>query len=287
MKLLVDIGNRRLKWATATAAGALDGRAGVLEYPDPNDAPADPNGLGGLPGLAAQLAALDPPTSVWVSCVAAPESGRAVAEYARGAWSLAPIFVTAQKQQAGIVNGYPHAASLGSDRWAALVAAGELFPRQPVIVVDAGTAVTVDLLDGAGLFRGGVIFPGVHAMQFALGAHTENITGAESRAESRVESRAENAAYGGAADVAGLVNAVATDTHEAVAAGALLAVAGGINLAVARQRAALQTDCRVVATGGDAGRVARLLATEVSAKLRIEPQLVLQGLAVISRESAR
>ena len=282
MKLLVDIGNRRLKWATATAAGALDGRAGVLEYSDPNDAPADPNGLGGLSGmsgLAAQLAALDPPTSVWVSCVGAPESGRAVAEYARGAWSLAPVFVTAQKQQAGIVNGYPHAASLGSDRWAALVAAGELFPRQPVIVVDAGTAVTVDLLDGAGLFRGGVIFPGVHAMQSALGAHTENIAGAESRAE--------NAACGGAADVAGPVNAVATDTHEAVAAGALLAVAGGINFAVARQWAALQTECRVVATGGDAGRVAPLLATEVSAKLRIEPQLVLQGLAVISRESAR
>ena len=276
MKLLVDIGNRRLKWATATAAGTLDGRAGVLEYSSPpNDAPADPNGLSGLPGLAAQLAALDPPTSVWVSCVAAPEPGRAVAEYARGAWSLAPVFVTAQKQQAGIVNGYPHATSLGSDRWAALVAAGELFPRQPVIVVDAGTAVTVDLLDGTGLFRGGVIFPGVHAMQFALGAHTENITGAE------------NAACGGAADVAGQVNAVATDTHEAVAAGALLAVAGGINFAVARQRAALQTECRVVATGGDAGRVAPLLATEVSAKLRIEPQLVLQGLAVISRESAR
>ena len=284
MKLLVDIGNRRLKWATATAAGALDGRTGVLEYSDP---PADPNGLGGLSGLAAQLAALDPPTSVWVSCVAAPESGRAVAEYARGAWSLAPVFVTAQKQQAGIVNGYPHAASLGSDRWAALVAAGELFPRQPVIVVDAGTAVTVDLLDGAGLFRGGVIFPGVHAMQFALGAHTENITGAESRAESRVESGAGNAACGAAADVAGPVNAVATDTHEAVAAGALLAVAGGINLAVARHWAALQTECRVIATGGDAARVAPLLATEVSAKLRIEPQLVLQGLAVISRESAR
>ena len=278
MKLLVDIGNRRLKWATATAAGALDGRAGVLEYSGPpNDAPADPNGLGSLSdlsGLAAQLAVLDPPTSVWVSCVAAPEPGRAVAEYARGAWSLAPVFVTAQKQQAGIVNGYPHAASLGSDRWAALVAAGELFPRQPVIVVDAGTAVTVDLLDGTGLFRGGVIFPGVHAMQFALGAHTENITGAE------------NAACG-AADVAGSVNAVATDTHGAVAAGALLAVAGGINLAVARQWAALQTDCRVIATGGDAGRVAPLLATEVSAKIRIESQLVLQGLAVISRESAR
>lgn len=279
MKLLVDIGNRRLKWATASAAGDLDGRSGALAYPGaPNGVHVDTNGL---PGLAAQLASLGRPASVWVSCVAGPEPGRAVAEYARGAWSLAPVFVAAQKQQAGIVNGYPHPASLGSDRWAALVAAGELFPRQPVIVVDAGTAVTVDLLDGAGLFRGGVIFPGVYAMQSALGAHTENITG------DSAENSAENAACGGAADLAGQVNAVATDTHGALAAGALLAVAGGINLAVARQRAALQTDCRVIATGGDAGRVAPLLATEVSARIRIEPQLVLQGLAVISKESAR
>ena len=261
MKLLVDIGNRRLKWATTNCDGAfdehaldghsLDGYSGVVEY----DA-------GGAPALSAQLAPLDRPESVWVSCVARAEIKQAVAEYTRSAWSLRPVFIAARKQQGGIVNGYPHPAALGSDRWAALVAARELFSHQPVIVVDAGTAVTVDLLDPAGFFLGGVIFPGIQSMRCALIDQTENI------------------APGGAPDSNGRVNALATDTPAAVAGGALLAVAGGINLAVARQRESLQTDCRVIATGGDAARVAPLLTTDVE----IVPQLVLRGLAIISQD---
>ncbi len=257
MMLLIDIGNRRLKWATATADD-LDGRCGAFGYDD-----------AALPELAAQLGRLDAPESVWVSCVAQPEIRQAVVDYAHTAWSLQPVFIAAQKQQAGIVNRYPDPASLGSDRWAALVAAADLFPRQIVIVVDAGTAVTVDRLDG-GIFCGGVIFPGVHAMRAALGNQTANI--------------ADNSADD--ASTSGAVNAIATDTEAAVAGGALLAVAGGINLAVARQRAALPNDsgahCPILITGGDAERIAPLLEAEVS----IEPQLVLRGLAIIARESA-
>ena len=264
MNLLVDIGNGRLKWAGADAGGGLDGRAGALGYDEVADTAGAPNDL---PGLAAQWAALERPASVWVSCVARPEVKRAVVAYAHDAWSLQPVFIAAQKQQAGVVNGYSAPASLGADRWAALVAAAARFPRQPLIVVDAGTAVTVDLLDGDGVFRGGVIFPGVCAMRAALGEQTENIN--RDHAANRAEQTEQ-------------VNAIATDTHGAVAGGALLAVAGGVNLAVARQRAMLQTPCGVIATGGDAGRIAPLLEAEV----RIEPQLVLHGLGVLSKEAA-
>ena len=267
MMLLIDIGNRRLKWATATADD-LDGRCGALGYDDT-----------ALPELAAQLDRLDAPESVWVSCVAQPEIRQAVVDYAHTAWSLQPVFIAAQKQQAGIVNRYPDPASLGSDRWAALVAAADLFPRQIVIVVDAGTAITVDRLDG-GVFCGGVIFPGVYAMRAALGNQTANI--ADNSADDASTSGAVNAM---ATDTEA-VNAIATDTEAAVAGGALLAVAGGINLAVARQRAALPNDsgahCPIIVTGGDAERIAPLLEAEVS----IEPQLVLRGLAIIARESA-
>ena len=261
----MDIGNRRLKWATATADD-LDGRCGALGYDEAH----------ALPELAAQLDRLDAPESVWVSCVARREIRRAVEEYARGAWSLQPVFIAAQKQQAGVVNSYPDSVALGSDRWAALVAAADLCPRQPVIVVDAGTAVTVDLLDGAGTFRGGVIFPGVHAMRCALGNQTANIAG----------DSAVNSADDAPASV--VANAIATDTQGAVASGALLATAGGINLAVARQRAVLPDDsgahCPIIVTGGDAERIAPLLSLE-KAEISIEPQLVLRGLAIIARES--
>ena len=264
----MDIGNRRLKWATATADD-LDGRCGALGYDEAH----------ALPELAAQLDRLEAPESVWVSCVARREIRRAVEEYARGAWSLQPVFIAAQKQQAGVVNSYPDSAALGSDRWAALVAAADLCPRQPVIVVDAGTAVTVDLLDG-GTFRGGVIFPGVHAMRCALGVQTANI------AANSAGNSAANSADDAPASV--VANAIATDTQGAVASGALFATAGGVNLAVARQRVVLPDDsgahCPIIVTGGDAERIAPLLSLE-KAEISIDPQLVLRGLAIIARES--
>ena len=273
MKLLMDIGNRRLKWATATATGLAE-CSGVLGYEDADDS--------GLAALAAQLGSLDRPQAVWACCVAHPEIRRAVVEYAHGTWSLQPVFITAQKQQAGIVNGYSDAASLGGDRWAALVAARDLFPRQAVIVVDAGTAVTVDLLDDGGTFHGGVIFPGVYAMRSALGAQTQNI------AENIAENIANDTTCDDPADSTAPPNAIATDTKEAVASGTLLAVAGGINLAITRQLAALPggTSCQLIATGGDAERIAPLLETAPGIKPNIVPQLVLHGLAVIAREAA-
>ena len=266
MKLLIDAGNRRLKWATA-GGDALDGRSGAFVLnADIADA---------LAAQWAQLAKPERPASVWASCVARPEIRQAIADYARNAWSVEPVFIASKARQAGIVNGYPEPASLGSDRWAALVAAGNLFARQPVIVVDAGTAVTVDALDSTGLFRGGVIFPGVRGMRAALCEQTEiALSGDEN----------ENGDPAEAPDAT--ADATATDTHSAVAHGALLAVAGGVDLAIARQRNSLQTahpDCQVLATGGDAARIAPLLTAEV----RIVPDLVLRGLAAIAAEPAQ
>ena len=264
MKLLIDAGNRRLKWATA-GGDALDGPSGAFVLnADIADA---------LAAQWAQLAKPERPASVWASCVARPEIRQAIADYARNAWSVEPVFIASPARQAGIVNGYPNPASLGSDRWAALVAAGALFARQPVIVVDAGTAVTVDALDSTGFFRGGVIFPGVHGMRAALCEQTEiALSGDEN--ENRDPAEAPDA------------TATATTTRSAVAHGALLAVAGGVDLAIARQRNSLQTDppdCQVLATGGDAARIAPLLTAEV----RIVPDLVLRGLATIAAEPAR
>lgn len=258
MKLLVDIGNCRLKWAVTHGGDDLDGPCGVIELK--RDFPPD----------LAQFSPLDRPASIWASCVAPPAVRHALVEYARRKWSLEPVFIHAQKRQAGIVNGYSAAKTLGSDRWAALIAACTLFPRQPVIVVDAGTAVTVDLLDGDGFFRGGVIFPGVRGMGAALHRYTENL------ASHQVD---------GAAAAPAEVNstAIATDTGSAIAGGTLLAVAGGIELAVARQRQSLQAQCRIIATGGDAERIVPLLTGAVE----IVPQLVLRGLAIISRWSLR
>jgi type III pantothenate kinase len=63
---------------------------------------------------------------------------------------------------------------VGVDRLAAALAAARLRsgPR-PVIVVDAGTAITVDLVDAGGVFRGGAIMPGPYLMAESLHQFTE------------------------------------------------------------------------------------------------------------------
>ena len=76
-------------------------------------------------------------------------------------------FIGAREKQCGVRNGYAKPAQLGSDRWAALIAAWHLVQRK-CLVVDSGTATTIDTLSGQGEFVGGLILPGVELMQRSL-----------------------------------------------------------------------------------------------------------------------
>jgi type III pantothenate kinase len=64
--------------------------------------------------------------------------------------------------------------SVGADRWAGAVAANALrHPDHGAIVVDAGTAITVNAISAQGVFLGGAIFPGRQMSASALNAHTD------------------------------------------------------------------------------------------------------------------
>jgi type III pantothenate kinase len=69
-------------------------------------------------------------------------------------------------------NLYERPEQLGPDRWAALIAARALHPAGAALVVNAGTATTVDMLSADGRFLGGAILPGVELMRFVLHEHT-------------------------------------------------------------------------------------------------------------------
>ncbi len=59
----------------------------------------------------------------------------------------------------GVVSAYPESTRLGIDRWLALMGAAEV-TQQNAIVIDAGSAITVDLLRADGQHLGGAILPG-------------------------------------------------------------------------------------------------------------------------------
>ena len=61
----------------------------------------------------------------------------------------------------GVVNGYTNPAQLGVDRWLALLAAADLVGGD-CMIIDAGSAITLDLLDSQQKHLGGAILPGCH-----------------------------------------------------------------------------------------------------------------------------
>ena len=69
-----------------------------------------------------------------------------------------------------IINRYASPSTLGNDRLSVVVAAQDLFPKQHVLVVDAGTCITYDFVDAAGEYWGGAILPGIQ-MRFRSMAH--------------------------------------------------------------------------------------------------------------------
>lgn len=249
MRLLIDAGNSRLKWAVADGSGLLE--------------------TGQLPRAAMtgeSLASLfsrfgDTLSSVWVANVAGPEREqmlrRAGGDGLAGRWH----FVQSQASCLGVRNGYRDPAQLGVDRWVAILA-GFHAHGGPLCVVDAGTALTLDAVDAGGQHLGGVIVPGLALMKASLRKDT-----------SEIDSRA-----GGGEPAA--EDLFAHSTLEAISAGSVLALAGLIERAVAEitRRVARPV---LVLTGGDAVRLGKYckLAHHVM------PHLVLEGLNLMA-ESA-
>ncbi len=150
MKLLIDAGNTRIKWALVGEEIWL--RSGVLPVEQASE-------------LSHQFAGLEGISQVWVSNVA----GEEIAQHIRNACAQfdQPRFIVAREAQCGVRNGYSSPSRLGSDRWAALIAAWHLV-RGTCLVVNSGTATTVDALSATGKFIGGLILPGMELMQRSL-----------------------------------------------------------------------------------------------------------------------
>lgn len=151
-------------------------------------------------------------------------------------------------------------AGMGVDRWLALQPAWERM-RSAFCLVDCGTATTVDLVDACGVHLGGWIMPGMEAARQGL------------------LTRAPGLRRPAADSVAG--PGPARDTAEAIESGLLLQQAGGIVQAytLATGVPEFAPASPLLLTGGAAGPLQSLLQGR-GLSVRIEPDLVLQGLAM-------
>jgi type III pantothenate kinase len=157
-RLLIDLGNSRVKWMWANG--------GDLEI--------DSLGQGDIAafGAAGLAAAVRRPVAVLLASVAGPEKTARVTELCSVHWGVEVRPLQSQAEQGGVRNGYREPATLGVDRWLAVVGAVRHHGK-PVVIWDIGTAATLDAVDESGRHLGGWILPGPAAMLDALGRQTE------------------------------------------------------------------------------------------------------------------
>lgn len=244
MKLVVDIGNTRVKWAKFANARLSDAEVRIH---------------GNDPEIAAAALLEDlreSPAEIIVANVAGPIFGDLVAARLEDALGVDVRFASAQKNAGRLRNAYRDHTKLGVDRWLAMLAVAHRYPGA-ACVVDAGSAVTIDLMAEDGAHIGGYILPGMDMMWRSLTGDTGDL---------------ERFAAGGAPGGESLVPG--RETSAAIGHGIL----GAVCALIERCAGALAEDNRaaVVVTGGDAQRIIPHLVVE----LEYRPQLVLEGLVL-------
>ena len=221
MRLLVDMGNTRLKWAMAENQSVLAGEALLNEAINQQT-------------LLNLWQPITPPQCIVIACVTANQRLELITKVALNLWANIEIIqVTAQKQGFGVTNAYAQPEKLGVDRWLALIAARQLYAT-PVCVVDCGTAITVDLMNADGQHTGGLISAGLALMKQSLARGTNALPFTMTDYELKP----------------------ANNTEAAIYSGTLWAAVGLIEQVLAKQ----SSPFTVLLTGGDAQLIAQYLS---------------------------
>jgi type III pantothenate kinase len=241
MILLFDIGN------THTHVGLANARR-VLRHTNLATAGWSDARMGR--GLRRFLGAVKPEGVVYCSVV--PRATRPLRRWVREHISGRILELTPRTLR-GLGIDYPRPSTIGADRLANALAALHRFGA-PVLVVDFGTAVTFDVVDGRGKYVGGIIAPGLSAMTHYLHEQTALLPRIQIRPVRRMVGRS---------------------TEEAMRIGAVLGYRGLVRELISGLRAELGAPrLPVVATGG----YARLMARGVPEMGIVDPLLTLDGL---------
>jgi type III pantothenate kinase len=152
--LILDVGNTRSKLGLFKASRLV--RSGAVPNVD----------------MAALLEFLGPdrPRAIALGSVASPDG-----EFLTALGKLAPVTLFDGSSEAPIINRYATPATLGADRLANVVAAAHYFSDRPALVVDLGTCITYDVLEGDGSYAGGAITPGLLMRAKAMNAYSARL----------------------------------------------------------------------------------------------------------------
>ncbi|MCD4813355.1 type III pantothenate kinase [bacterium] len=247
MLIAMDVGN------THICLGVFDQQILIKEFRVSTNryATADETGLI-LSGLVKGIS----PEPQWEGVIIAsvvPELDSVMIQAAQHAFG-APVEVVQSTTPLSVTNKYNPPEVVGADRLVNAVAAVQLFGA-PVIIVDFGTAITVDVVSEKKEYLGGAILPGLTLSADALARGTSLLH--------RVELKS------GA-------HALGRNTEESLRSGIILGAAGAVSLLITQMKKEIRPAVKVVATGG----LAFLVAPYCEAIQAVRPELTLEGLRI-------
>jgi len=188
-------------------------------------------------------------------CSVVPRVTPRVKRAVRRLWRLETLELTPATIAVVGIN-YPRPNSIGPDRLANAVAVCQHYGA-PAVVVDFGTAVTFDVVDGQGDYVGGIIAPGLAAMTDYLHEKTALLP--------QIKIREIHAVVG-------------KNTEQAMLIGAVHGYRGLVRELIGKLKDELKAEALpVVATGG----YARLIAAKMPEITAVEPALTLEGLRLV------
>lgn len=162
---------------------------------------------------------------------------------------------TLQSQDFPVTTRVADKRAVGADRLAAVVAANALRePNRGAVIVDAGSAINVELVDEAGIFQGGAILPGMAMAARALASNTDLLPTVEP---------ADSAPF-----------PIGRDTNEAIRSGLYWGAWGAIRELAARMAQQCTRPPHMMLTGGG------ILWRDLQRDMEVYPHLVLSGIAL-------
>lgn len=245
MHLYLDVGNTALKWRLRGAAALQQGGGAHSR---------DWRGL----ALSLKSALEGMPRRIEIASVVGREADRELAGELQDVFGLQPAFHYSAAAQLGVTNAYAEPTRLGVDRWLAVVEAWHLSGAS--IVIDCGSALTLDAVDASGRHLGGYIVPGMRMLEASLLAGTPNV---------RIDRQVLPTLAPG------------RDTAACVHNGILRMSVAFITDAMVALQQGVQDTCSIFLTGGDA----LLLQPYLTESARVMPDLVLDGIERIVTES--
>lgn len=147
---------------------------------------------------------------------------------------------------------YDTPETLGMDRLAAAVGATTIFPNKPLLVIDAGTCITYDLISRSGVFEGGIISPGIELRFKAMNDYTKNLPLLNKRSSKVL---------------------IGKSTEQSMTSGVINGIAGEMQSHVS-QLLLNNADLKVIMTGG----AAQIFESKIKSDIFVSLEIVLVGL---------